>query len=141
VFTSILVAVDRSEHARAAVRVATDIARPVKRKQSSRRRTLQGTTSSWWARDAGATRPRSCLPTLVTRVVERRNAPRRAASATGGWLVPLGVVTIGSFMALLDTSIVNVRHLADPGGIRRQHDRRAVDLHRLYEWSAGSGLQ
>ena len=31
-----------------------------------------------------------------------------ASPAAGGWLVPLLVVMIGSFMALLDTSIVNV---------------------------------
>jgi EmrB/QacA subfamily drug resistance transporter len=35
-------------------------------------------------------------------------ASARSASAASGWLLPISIVTIGSFMALLDTSIVNV---------------------------------
>jgi EmrB/QacA subfamily drug resistance transporter len=34
--------------------------------------------------------------------------PSPAPDSGGGWLLPLGVVMIGSFMAVLDTSIVNV---------------------------------
>jgi EmrB/QacA subfamily drug resistance transporter len=35
-------------------------------------------------------------------------APRAAAAPARGWLLPLGVVVVGMFMAVLDTSIVNV---------------------------------
>jgi EmrB/QacA subfamily drug resistance transporter len=35
-------------------------------------------------------------------------APARVAGAASGWVLPLSIVTLGSFMALLDTSIVNV---------------------------------
>jgi EmrB/QacA subfamily drug resistance transporter len=35
-------------------------------------------------------------------------AATRAANAASGWVLPISIVTIGSFMALLDTSIVNV---------------------------------
>jgi cyanate permease len=38
----------------------------------------------------------------------RPAAPSPAPQSAGGWLLPLAVVMIGSFMAVLDTSIVNV---------------------------------
>jgi EmrB/QacA subfamily drug resistance transporter len=51
-------------------------------------------------------RPRAAAAASRPRPTPIAAAP--AVPAAGGWLLPLGIVVVGSFMALLDTSIVNV---------------------------------
>jgi EmrB/QacA subfamily drug resistance transporter len=82
-------------------------ATPSPRVARSQRRTSLRTVHRPARRSAAPVRGRGTVrPARLD--VDPLPARTHAPGAAGGWLLPVIVVTIGSFMALLDTSIVNV---------------------------------